>query len=168
MNFATRAVATLLLGLLLAGCHGQRPDYAVEGARRELALEAAQSFVEALNQGACQSIYDDASEVFRGLESAEEWMRECRRMRKQLGPWRGTSIRQVTVGGAGVTVLRGSIQFERGTYRLQMDCMEESGRARLFLLELDGGSSGFIVPTLRLAPDERRLDTPGKFAPNHA
>jgi len=154
--------------LWLTGCRATRPDSAVEGARRELALEAANNFVAALNQGACQSIYDNASEVFRQLESAEEWVRECGQMRARLGSWRGTSIRQITSGGAGITVLRGSIQFERGTYRLQMDCLEEGGRARLFLLEMDGGTSGFIVPAPRLPPHQRHIDTPGRFSRNRA
>jgi len=168
MNFAQNIGAALLLSLLLAACGAQRPDYAVEGARRELAVKAANNFVAALNQGACQAIYDGASEVFRQLESVEEWVRECAQMRSRLGSWRGTSIWSVTVGGAGVTMLRGSIQFDHGTYRLQMDYLEEGGHARLFLLELDGEKSGFIAPRPRVPPDQRRLDTPGRFAPGPA
>jgi hypothetical protein len=169
MNFATGVVTALSLALLLAGCRAARPDYAVDGARRELAIAAAHSFGEALNRGACQSIYDDASEVFRGLESAEEWTRECLQMRKQLGSWKGMSIRQVTAGGAGVTVLRGTAQFERGTYCLRVDFLDEGGRARLFLLELDGGVGGFVAPRLRFPDyDRQHADPPGRFSPNHA
>ena len=172
MNFASSKVGAagpLLLVALLAGCHEMRPGGDDEGARRDRAIAAANDFVAALNRGACQSIYDDASSVFREMEPAGQWMHECAQMRDQLGRWEGTSVRQITSGGAGVTVLRGSMQFEHGTYGLQMDCMEERGRARLFLLELDGGTHGFVEPTPRIpALDQRRIDTPGRFAPNPA
>jgi len=162
------AAAAVLLLLLPAGCRTSRPDLPVERARREQAVEAADDFVAALNRGACQSIYDEASSVFREMEPAGEWVRECRQMRSLLGSWRGICIGQVTAGGAGVTVLRGSVQFERGTYRLQMDCLEERGRARFLLVELDGDTGGFFVPRPRFPSFDRQdADPPDRFGPNH-
>jgi hypothetical protein len=55
--------------------------------REALVLNGVGRLRDAFNQGACQSIFDDADPVFRLIRSRQAWLEECKRLRERLGLW---------------------------------------------------------------------------------
>ena len=146
---ARHAVAVLIL-LVLTACN-QVPaprDLPLDRVRRGMVTDAVNRFGEALNRGACQSIYEDASIAFQQLEPSTEWRGECERMRASLGSWESFGLRTASATGTFTVRVDGTAVFARGRCRLGTIWSIENGRARLFrlLLQGPGGTTTIIAP----------------------
>lgn len=69
--------------LILAGCHRTANN---RNPREKLALAGLDNLRQALNQAACQKIFDEADAVFGASQT--DWLEACERMRRSLGWWK--------------------------------------------------------------------------------
>jgi hypothetical protein len=154
-----RASAVLLLVLTACG-HAPGPrDLPLDPVRRSLALDAVNRLGDALNRGACQSIYDEASTVFQQLESSAAWRDGCERMRASLGTWKSFSARAAFATGTSAVLVDGTVVFAKGRCHLGTTWRLENGRARLFSLYLLGPGGPMTIP--EPWPDrQKRWDPP--------
>ncbi|MGA3023505.1 MAG: hypothetical protein ABSF98_01910 [Bryobacteraceae bacterium] len=159
-----RAGAVLILLFLTACNHVPDPrDLPLDAIHRGLAMDAVSRLGEALNRGACQSIYDDASEVFRQLEPLAAWESECERIRAALGLWESFSTRAAFATGPSTVLVDGTAVFAKGRRRLDTTWSLEHGSARLFSLYLEGaGGRPTMVPAPWPRPKPRLTDPPPK------
>ena len=153
------AVALLLI---LSGCSrisGPR-NLPVDSVRSGLAMDALNRFSEALNRGACETIYGQASEIFRGLESPAEWRGECARMRTNLGAWGSFHVHAVVATGPTTVLVDGTVVFANGPCHLRTTWNLENGQARLFALYLLEPSGPISIPSPRPRSKPRLADPP--------
>ena len=158
---ACRAGALVIL-LALAGCCRvpQTQDLPLNGVLRGLALDGVKRFGEALNRGACQSIYDDASVVLQGLEASAAWRHECERMRETLGSWESFRLRAVVATGPSTVLVDGTAVFAKGPCHMGTTWNVENGRARLFSLYLLGPAGVTTIPAPWPGRRPRLIDPP--------
>lgn len=130
-----RGSGTLVLLVALAGCgNGTRQ----RDINREYSA-AENRLRELYNQGACQSIYEEAAESFRRHESLKDWLARCASTRTRLGAWRNVGGREV---------------FEKGNYRVQMFFGVEGKRSpRLVRLIFEGDGQQWLHLPGRLLVD---------------
>jgi hypothetical protein len=145
---------SLCLMALLAACRPVAVEHPAvwNRAGRVLAIDAVGRLREAFNQGACESIYGDASDAFRQLEIRDYWINECPYLRERLGLW--TSFRPlVSETKAGFQAyLEGTALFATGQYHMRSTWNLENGRARLFRFELKGADRIIAIPTRSRKP----------------
>jgi hypothetical protein len=118
------------------------------GPRTRLAVESANRLQEQFNNRACDSIFDDADVAFRLLQSREEWLYQCKRIRDRLGRWQ--SFAPTTKEHLGVpfpTVVEGEAVFTAGDGYVQTVWHLENGRARLFSFYVRCGGEQTTMPS---------------------
>jgi hypothetical protein len=106
--------------LLLAACHRHSApadlleEMPVDASLQARALEAVDNFRAGFNAGACQPIYDQASPYFRS-QNSEDWLHDCHRLRRELGPWQRFQVSFTSRYGKPevVVLVMGSAEFER-------------------------------------------------------
>jgi len=114
---------------------------------------------DAFNRGACDSIYSEASQPFRLLESSDNWMSECGLMRAHLGDWRSFDTSRVEIGSPFDLHVFGTAVFERGRGRLETTWILDDAALRLFKLDLDTAERRTFVPAPAFKP-RRQIDPP--------
>jgi hypothetical protein len=106
--------------LLLAACHlhpaptDLLEDMPADASLQARALEAVDNFRIDFNASACQPIYDQASPLFR-LQTSEDWLHDCHRLRQELGSWRRFRMSSTQRYGKPqlFVFVVGSAEFER-------------------------------------------------------
>lgn len=155
-----RTMASAGVSIFLATCRTsdipRELDLPVSREQQSLAIGEAKRFRERFNKGACQAIYDQASEFFRH-QLQQDWMSRCAELRGRLGLWRSSDIRSAITCGSRVICLDGTAAFERGSYDLELAWTFRDGRPRLFWWILDAGGHRTQIPPF---PDPRNLMDP--------
>lgn len=158
-------------GVLLTGCRAVANQQAVvietAGKPREaLVLNGVGRLRDAFNQGACQSIFDEADPVFRLTWPRQAWLEECKRLRERLGLW--TSFQTNVTHSPGVPIslaAYGEGEFAIGRWRTRANVFTvwhfDRGRAELFSLFLDAGPARRLGSWPSDSP-KRYLDPPPK------
>ena len=148
------------LSLLLTACRtsGVRKELELPVSQepQTLAIGEARKFREGFNKGACQAIYDEASEFFRH-QSEQDWRSRCSELRGRLGFWRSSDIRSAITCGSQVICLDGTAAFERGSYDFELAWMFRDGRPRLCWWILEGAGQRTQIPPF---PNPRNLMDP--------
>ncbi len=141
-----RRAAILFLALLPAGCRRTQdrpPAFSI----KPVVVQAADDFRAAFNGGDCMRIYDEAAPAFRDLQTREDWLAECGRLRQQYGALERWDARMDRPGWHGTTAhLAGTAVFSTGACILRTAWMIEDGRARLFHLSLWDDRRSVTVP----------------------
>ncbi len=109
----------------------------IEASQRALAVKGVQKLRADWNDGACQSIYEQAALHFR-TQKAEEWLEKCWQLHKDLGAWQSfTPLNAVRCGAPELVVcLPGSGVFAQGRKRLELAWRLQNKRPALFWLIL--------------------------------
>ena len=146
--------ATILVTLLLViGCHRQSDptDIPVTEDQRKLAVAAVGQLREEFNQGACGSIYDEASEMFHS-QSQEVWLVLCETFRGRLGSWQSIDVQSaVGCGGPNPTIVcvSGSSTFTNGTHTFEFAWLLETTTPRLCWFSLRDDDVWLTAPPWR-------------------
>jgi hypothetical protein len=163
-----RAAATFSCLLFLTTCNKLADQRTLAEAFREnskyvsVAVDAVKRLRDSFNAGKCNLIYVEASEVFRQLESRDDWLTTCEQTRASLGSWVSLNIRTPDTGPSFVAHVDGTAVFSSGSYRLSTAWNLENGRAKLFRFCLEGN---VVVPRSHL-PLRKLIDPPpSRFAP---
>jgi hypothetical protein len=110
----------------------------------------------------CNLIYVEASDVFRQLESRDDWLTICEHTRASLGYWVTFNLRTLDNGPSFLAHVDGTAVFSSGSYRLSTAWNLENGRAKLFGFCLEGN---VVVPRSHL-PLPKLIDPPpSRFGP---
>jgi len=94
-----KAAATFSCLLFLPACDKPLDQRTLDEAFREnssratVAVDALKGFRESFNSGKCNPIYVEAADVFRLLESQDDWLTTCEQARARLGYWMGLDVR---------------------------------------------------------------------------
>jgi hypothetical protein len=116
-----------------------------------MAASAIVQLREMFDRGDCTSIYAAADPAFRS-QSEENWVRQCERLRHDLGAWwsfqRGAEQESVD---PRLRLVSGEATFENGTYHLEMLWNVNVAPPRLCYLQLGTNPNIITVP-----PSKRR------------
>jgi hypothetical protein len=118
------------------------------GRARTTAIAAVENLRDLLNQGACQAIYDEASDLFRNLEPRREWLRDCGDIREKLGTWQafGQDAEMFELHSLQESVADGPAVFERGSGQAIIQWRRIAGRMKLDYLALRADGEMVSVP----------------------
>jgi len=164
-----KATATFSCLLFLARCNKLADQRSLTEAFREnsryvsVAVDAVKRLRDSFNSGKCNLIYVEASDVFRQLESRDDWLTTCEQTRASLGSWVSFNIRTPDTGPPFLAHADGTAVFASGSYRLSTAWSLENGRAKLFRFCLEGS---VVVPRSHLPLPKKLIDPPpSRFGP---
>ena len=122
------------------------------GAARTAAVAAVEHLRNLLNDGACQAIYEEASEGFRRLKPQRDWLRECEDNRTKLGTWQAFDAQRVDTLEAlqGKHALAdGRAVFAKGAGQANTGWLWNGGHPHLMYLRLRAGGEAVNLPNRR-------------------
>jgi hypothetical protein len=161
--------------LLFPACHRHpTPEDLLENVpadagQQAQALEATDNFRVSFNTGACQPIYDQASRDFRSQDS-EDWLRDCHRLRQQLGSWRNFKLKFAQRYGKHevFVFVVGSAEFERQTTEVSLNVVLVGDKAYLRSFSVkDGDRHWTHSPPLQWNDHRRWADPPPPKSPEN-
>jgi hypothetical protein len=122
--------------------------------QRVLTANALNKLRVVFSAGACQSIYDDASQYFRS-QTEVDWLYQCNQLRDSLGAWQGFQIRSTTTYGAPkqFVLVEGSAAFAKASRHFGATWLPDTAGARLYSLSLEEDGKWKQIPPV----------TPGLF-----
>jgi hypothetical protein len=163
-----KSAATVCCLLSLTACNnltGQRAALQANTKYGNMAKDALEHLRESFNSGNCDLIYMEASDVFRKLESRDDWLRTCAQLRKRLGSWGSFSVGSTDVTPSFMAHMDGMAAFSSGgSCRLRFAWSLENGAARLFSLSLEGAGQQVVIPESSRPGPPRLIDPPAKPA----
>ena len=145
-----------------------KPPPATE-AQRAQAVAATEHLRMNLNRGACESIFDGASDGFQ-TQRHSEWISKCDEIRRTFGGWKSFSVHQASLCGApGVLVcIEGPAAFDSRNAKIHITWLLENGAAALDFIGLEKDDGWWVFapgpynsPRIYDAP----LRPPAVFAP---
>jgi hypothetical protein len=97
--------------------------------------------------GACQSIYDEASQHFRS-QTELDWLYECDRLRANLGSWQRFDVQSITMYGEPrqFVLIDGSAVFAKTRSQLLITWRMEKGGVQLESLSLEENGTVRRIP----------------------
>jgi hypothetical protein len=161
--------------LLIPACHRRSAprdlseDMPADAGQQARALAAVEGFRASFNSNACQPIYDAASPDFRS-QNSEDWVRDCQRLRQQLGGWQRFRMSFAHIYGkpqVDVFVM-GSAEFERQTTEVGINLVLIGDKAYLRTFSVrDGNQHWTELPPLPLPYHPRLADPPPTKSPEN-
>jgi hypothetical protein len=117
--------------------------------QRVLTANALNKLRVVFSAGACQSIYDNASQYFRS-QTEVDWLYQCNRLRQSLGAWQSFQIRSTTTYRAPeqFVLVEGSAIFAKASRQFGVTWLQDTGGARLYLLSLEENGQWKQIPPL--------------------
>jgi hypothetical protein len=160
--------------LLLLACHRHPAprdlsENVPDAQQQALALAAVESFRASFNAGSCHPVYDQGAPDFHS-QNAENWVRDCQRLRQQLGSWQRFQVRSAQRYGKAViaVLIVASADFERQATEVRINVVLLGSKAYLSTFSVrDSQQRWTDLPPLPLPYAPRWADPPLPKSPRN-